>query len=42
MRTDGNRILIAFRKEASKSNQSPWQLFEYEVKPSGWEPVADD
>lgn len=41
MRTDGQRVLIAFRKEATKKNQSPWQLFEFELTESGWTPVGD-
>ena len=36
MRTDGGSMLIAFRKEATKKNASPWQLFEYEFGSSGW------
>ena len=39
MRTDGNKVLIAFRKEATKKNASPWQLFEFELTDDGWEPV---
>lgn len=36
MRTNGKRMLIAFRKEATKANASPWQLFEYEFTADGW------
>ena len=39
MRSDGNKVIIAFRKEVTKSNASPWQLFEYNLKPTGWEPA---
>ena len=39
MRTDGEHILIAFRKEASKKNASPWQLFEFKMTDTGWKPV---
>lgn len=39
MRTDGQRVLIAFRKEATKKNQSPWQLFEFRLTATGWAPV---
>jgi hypothetical protein len=42
MRTDGQRVLIAFRKEATKKNQSPWQLFEFKLTDSGWTPVGGD
>lgn len=42
MRTDGNRVLIAFRKEVTKSNASPWQLFEYKLSDEGWEIVPDE
>ena len=41
MRSDGNKVIIAFRKEVTKSNQSPWQLFEYNLEPTGWEPADD-
>lgn len=39
IRTDGERMLIAFRKEASSVGRSPWQLFEFVLAASGWEPV---
>lgn len=42
MRTDGKRMLIAFRKEASASNRSPWQVFEYEAGDAGWVPVEKE
>jgi beta-lactamase superfamily II metal-dependent hydrolase len=41
VRSDGNRLLIAFRKEAGRGG-SPWQLYEFEHRNGGWVGGEDD
>jgi beta-lactamase superfamily II metal-dependent hydrolase len=35
IRTDGNRLIVAFRKE-KRATGSPWQLYEYKIHEGEW------
>lgn len=40
VRTDGERLIVGFRKE-KKATGSPWHLYEYRIVGDGWEAVAE-
>lgn len=41
IRTDGSRLIVAFRKEKS-GRGSPWQLYEYQHVGGSWAPAGED
>jgi hypothetical protein len=40
VRTDGDKLIVAFRKE-KKATGSPWHIYEYKIVGGGWEVVAE-
>ena len=40
VRTDGDKLIVAFRKE-KKATGSPWHIYEYKIVGAGWEVVAE-
>jgi beta-lactamase superfamily II metal-dependent hydrolase len=40
VRTDGRKLIVAFRKE-KKATGSPWHIYEYKIVDGAWEAVAE-